>query len=48
VIVQEHDDAWVRGFRTGRIAQGDDIAYGFLPDNQSLYTAIRPSPAISS
>jgi dipeptidyl aminopeptidase/acylaminoacyl peptidase len=37
VVVQEHDDAWVRGFRTGRLAQGDDIAYGFMPDGQSVY-----------
>jgi dipeptidyl aminopeptidase/acylaminoacyl peptidase len=37
VIVHEHDEAWVRGFRTGRIAQGDDVAYGFMPDNQNVY-----------
>lgn len=37
VVVHEHDDAWVRGFRTGRLAQGDDPAFGFMPDNQSVY-----------
>jgi hypothetical protein len=35
-IVHEHDDAWVRGFRTGRFAQRDGLAYGFMPDDASI------------
>jgi dipeptidyl aminopeptidase/acylaminoacyl peptidase len=37
VVAHEHDEAWVRGFRTGRIAQGDDLVYGFMPDGRSVY-----------
>ena len=36
-VVHEHDDAWVRGFRTGRFNPSDDLAYGFMPDNESVY-----------
>jgi len=36
-IVHEHDDAWVRGFRTGRFAPSDDVAYGWMPDNARVY-----------
>jgi len=35
-IVHEHDDAWVRGFRTGR-AGGDGLAYGWMPDDERVY-----------
>jgi hypothetical protein len=37
VVVNEHDDAWVRGFRAGRLAQGDAIAYGWMPDGNVLH-----------
>jgi dipeptidyl aminopeptidase/acylaminoacyl peptidase len=37
VVVHEHDDAWVRGFRTGRSGRGDGLAYGFMPDDASIY-----------
>jgi dipeptidyl aminopeptidase/acylaminoacyl peptidase len=37
VIAHEHDDAWVRGFRTGRIADGDVMDYGWMPDQNSVY-----------
>ena len=36
-IVHEHDDAWVRGFRTGRLARGDGPAYGWMPDDERVY-----------
>jgi dipeptidyl aminopeptidase/acylaminoacyl peptidase len=37
VVAHEHDDAWVRGFRSGRVAQGGSIAYGWLPDGNRVY-----------
>jgi dipeptidyl aminopeptidase/acylaminoacyl peptidase len=37
VIAHERDDAWVRGFRTGRIADGDVMEYGWMPDHNSVY-----------
>lgn len=37
VVVHEHDDAWLRGFRTGRVADSDDSAYGWMPDHQRVY-----------
>jgi len=36
-IVHEHDDAWVRGFRTGRLSSSDGLAYGWMPGNESVY-----------
>ena len=36
-IVHEHDDAWVRGLRTGRLARGDGIAYGWMPDDERVF-----------
>ncbi len=36
-IVYERDDAWVRGFRAGRLSRGDGIAYGWMPDSQRVY-----------
>ena len=35
-VVHEHDDAWVRGFRTGR-SGGDGLAYGWMPDDERVY-----------
>ena len=35
-LVHEHDDAWVRGFRTGR-AGSDGLAYGWMPDDERVY-----------
>jgi dipeptidyl aminopeptidase/acylaminoacyl peptidase len=37
VLASEHDDAWVRGFRTGRLAAGDGPTYGWMPDGASVY-----------
>jgi dipeptidyl aminopeptidase/acylaminoacyl peptidase len=37
VIAHEHDDAWVRGFRTGRIAESDGLDYGWMPDQNRVY-----------
>ena len=36
-IVHEHDEAWVRGFRTGRLSQGDSITYGWMPDDERVF-----------
>ena len=36
-IVHERDDAWVRGFRAGRLSRGDGIAYGWMPDSERVY-----------
>jgi dipeptidyl aminopeptidase/acylaminoacyl peptidase len=41
VITHEHDDAWVRGFRTGRIANGDTMEYGWLPDGSVYFLSER-------
>ena len=35
-IVHEHDDAWVRGFRTGR-AGADGLAFGWMPDDERVF-----------
>jgi dipeptidyl aminopeptidase/acylaminoacyl peptidase len=37
VVAHEHDDAWVRGFRTGRAAAGDNLEYGWMPDHNRVY-----------
>ena len=37
VLVNDHDDAWVRGFRTGRFHRGDGHFSGFLPDHRTVY-----------
>jgi dipeptidyl aminopeptidase/acylaminoacyl peptidase len=37
VIAHEHDDAWVRGFRTGRVAASDGMDYGWMPDQNSVF-----------
>jgi dipeptidyl aminopeptidase/acylaminoacyl peptidase len=37
VIAHEHDEAWVRGFRTGRVAASDVMEYGWMPDQNSVY-----------
>ena len=37
VLFHEHDDAWVRGFRAGRLQRGDGFAMGFLPDGRTVY-----------
>ncbi len=37
VITHERDEAWVRGFRTGRIADGDVMEYGWMPDQNGVY-----------
>ena len=37
VIATDHDEAWVRGFRTGRLSRGDGIVYGWMPGNDRVY-----------
>lgn len=37
VVAAEHDEAWVRGFRTGRVAASDTMEYGWMPDQNSVY-----------
>ena len=37
VITHEQDEAWVRGFRSGHLAEGDDISYGWMPDGNRAY-----------
>jgi dipeptidyl aminopeptidase/acylaminoacyl peptidase len=37
VIVHEHDEAWLRGFRTGRLAGSDGLEYGWMPDHNRVY-----------
>ncbi|MBE3134673.1 MAG: prolyl oligopeptidase family serine peptidase [Acidobacteria bacterium] len=37
VLFHEHDDAWVRGFRAGRLQRGDGLATGFLPDGRTAF-----------
>ncbi|MBE3135565.1 MAG: alpha/beta fold hydrolase [Acidobacteria bacterium] len=37
VLFHEHDAAWVRGFRAGRVHRGDGLATGFLPDGRTVY-----------
>ena len=37
VVAHEHDDAWVRGFRTGRVAAADNLDYGWMPDHNRVY-----------
>jgi dipeptidyl aminopeptidase/acylaminoacyl peptidase len=37
VLFNDHDDAWVRGYRTGRFQRGDGQVSGFMPDNRSIY-----------
>jgi dipeptidyl aminopeptidase/acylaminoacyl peptidase len=36
-IYHEHDDAWVRGFRSGRFQRGDGQVTEFLSDNRTVY-----------
>ncbi len=37
VLFHEHDDAWVRGYRAGRLQRGDGFTMGFLPDGRTVY-----------
>lgn len=36
-IFHDQDDAWVRGFRSGRFQRGDGQVTEFLPDGRSVY-----------
>ena len=37
VVYHEHDDAWVRGYRTGRFQRGDGHVSGYMPDGRTIY-----------
>ncbi|MGH9196073.1 MAG: prolyl oligopeptidase family serine peptidase, partial [Acidimicrobiia bacterium] len=36
-ILHESDEAWVRGFRSGRYGASDGSAYGWMPDGDRVY-----------
>jgi dipeptidyl aminopeptidase/acylaminoacyl peptidase len=36
-IFHDHDDAWLRGFRSGRFQRGDGQVTEFLPDSRTVY-----------
>jgi dipeptidyl aminopeptidase/acylaminoacyl peptidase len=36
-LFHDHDDAWLRGFRSGRFQRGDGQVTDFLPDNRTVY-----------
>jgi dipeptidyl aminopeptidase/acylaminoacyl peptidase len=36
-IFHDHDDAWLRGFRSGRLQRGDGQVTEFLPDSRTVY-----------
>jgi dipeptidyl aminopeptidase/acylaminoacyl peptidase len=37
VLFREHEQAWVRGFRAGRLQRGDGQVTGFLPDGRTVF-----------
>jgi dipeptidyl aminopeptidase/acylaminoacyl peptidase len=36
-LFHDHDDAWLRGFRSGRFQRGDGQVTEFLPDGRTVY-----------